>query len=269
MTTIERSARAAARSPSISTASSPSPPTTRAAITSGDAGQGEVGIGDPPRAAVDPAVARSAARRSLPAAAQLQESARRPRAGCRITRSALGSEDGGQVSAIVLEPVEAAAPSGPARASAAPGHGRARSARRRWPRQAGRARAGGRCRRSRGRAGAWSGRRWGAADRAGQVREAQRAEQQLAHDQQRPALADPIERAGEAARLAVFRVRASGPSRNSLTLIFKVIYFEFWYSRRRMTRIADLTWKHPKLVLAASPSSPSSRSPSAATSSST
>jgi uncharacterized membrane protein YdfJ with MMPL/SSD domain len=29
------------------------------------------------------------------------------------------------------------------------------------------------------------------------------------------------------------------------------IHFEFWYSRAVLSRIADLTWKHPKLVLAA------------------
>jgi putative drug exporter of the RND superfamily len=29
------------------------------------------------------------------------------------------------------------------------------------------------------------------------------------------------------------------------------MYFEVWYSRAQMSRIADLTWKHPKLVLAA------------------
>jgi hypothetical protein len=42
-----------------------------------------------------------------------------------------------------------------------------------------------------------------AADVAGQLGEAQRPEQQLADDQQRPALADPVESSGETARLVV------------------------------------------------------------------
>ena len=59
-----------------------------------------------------------------------------------------------------------------------------------------------------------------------------------------------VERAGEAARLAVFAARHRADS-NSVNLDFKACTLNSGTVRRAVTRIADLTWKHPKLVLAA------------------
>ena len=50
----------------------------------------------------------------------------------------------------------------------------------------------------------------GAANGAGEIEEAQRPQQELAHDQQRPALTDPVQGEGEAARLARIPGAASG-----------------------------------------------------------
>ena len=103
----------------------------------------------------------------------------------------------------------------------------------------------------------------GSADGAVEFGEAQRPEQQLAHDQQRPALPDPVEGAGEAARLAVVATCHSVEF-YQLNWKFKVAAWKSGtVSAHRcshvppgprveptMNRIADLTWKRPKQVLA-------------------